>query len=127
VAKRVRNRSAHRPGGQGPSRTNNTSSSSDSEVDDSVDIDAAVESVGMETTELVIEEPATPTTTAASKPRRTRRGAKAKADSLEVRSAAEGVFVREDLRRIGIITAVLVVALLTAWVVLVPMNALGLY
>jgi hypothetical protein len=130
VAKRVRgSRSTHRPGGQGPSRTSKTSDAATTaagdESDASIDanIDATVESVAAEYTELAIDETATPTT----KPRRTRRSTKVKADSLQARSAAEDVFVREDLRRIGIVSAVLIAALIAAWVVFVVMDVLNIY
>ncbi len=134
MAKRVRgSHSTHKPGGQGPSRTKKTSSDPEDAAtateadivatDGTVDIDGAMDSVVMQTTELAIEEPA-----AAPTPRRrTRRGAKAKADSLESRAAAEDAYVRADLRRIGMVSGMLFVALLVAWLLVVPMNVLGLY
>lgn len=123
MAKRVRgSRSAHRPGGQGPSRTSkNDASSAEASVD--VDIDAAVESVGTEYTELALEE----TAPAPVKSRRTRRATKVKADSLQARSAAEDVYVREDLRRIGVVSVILVVSLMVAWVIFAFMDVLSLY
>ena len=130
MAKRIRgSRSSHRPGGQGPSRTkkaadDTTTPAADvSEASADVDIDAAVGAVGAEITEIAIEEPAP----AAPRPRRARRGTKIKADSLVARATAEDVYVREDLRRIGIVSATLLAALLIAWVLLVAMDLLGLY
>lgn len=130
MAKRVRgSRSSHRPGGHGPSRTSktsNTDSAAASDVSDvavDADIDAAVESVGAEYTELAIEE----TAPKPVKARRTRRASKVKADSLQARSAAEDVYVREDLRRIGIVSVVLVAGLAVAWVIFVAMDVLNLY
>ena len=135
MAKRVRgSQSTHKPGGQGPSRTKKTSSdpqdaatATEADIvatDGTVDIDGAMDSVVMQTTELAIEEPVA----AAPTPRRrTRRGAKAKADSLESRAAAEDVYVHADLRRIGIVSGMLFVALIVAWLLVVPMNVLGLY
>jgi hypothetical protein len=130
VAKRVRgNRSAHQSGGQGSSRTSKTSDESTDAASDAsaagsdVDIDAAVGSVGTEYTEIALEEVAP----APVKPRRARRSTKVKADSLQARSAAENVYVREDLRRIGVVSVILVVTLMVAWVIFVVMDVLGLY
>jgi len=130
VAKRVRgSRSSHRPGGQGPSRTKKASDDTASPTADvsetsaDVDIDAAVDAADMEITEIAIEEPA-PT---APRARRARRGTKIKADSLVARATAENVYVREDLRRIGIVSATLLSGLLIAWLLLAPMDLLGLY
>jgi hypothetical protein len=130
VAKRVRgSRSAHRPGGQGPSRTSKSSSADSAAASDAsdvvvdADIDAAVESVGGEYTELAIEE----TAPKPVKTRRTRRSSKVKADSLQARAATEDVYVREDLRRIGVVSVILVVMLIVAWIVFVAMDVLNLY
>lgn len=133
MAKKVRDtHSTHRPGGQGPTHTKKTSSGTDSSTaaatdslstSSEVDIDGAVDAVTMQGTELQIEEQAP----AIAKPRRARKATKLKADSLEARSVAENTYVREDLRRIGIISAALVTALLVAWVLLVPLNLAGLY
>jgi hypothetical protein len=128
VAKRVRgSRSTHRPGGQGPSRTKKTSDDAAAADDVStaadVDIDGAVESVSGEYTELAIEE-SSPTPT---KRRRARRSPKVKADSLEARVAAENIYVRADLRRIGMVSVVLVVGLAVAWVLFVMLDLLSLY
>ncbi len=130
MAKRVRgNRSAHQSGGQASSPTSKTSDASTDAASDTsaaggeVDIDAAVGSVGTEYTEIALEE-ATP---APVKSRRTRRSTKVKADSLQARSAAEDVYVREDLRRIGVVSVILVVTLAVAWVVFVVLDVLSLY
>ncbi len=129
MAKRVRgSRSTHRPGGQGPSRTKKTTdeAAAANEVSDvaaDVDIDDAVESVATEYTEIAIEEAAPAPTTR----RRTRRAPKVKADSLEARVAAENIYVRADLRRIGIVSVILVTGLVVAWVLFVVMDLLSLY
>ena len=131
MAKKVRgSTTTHRPGGQGPSRNRKTSSTGSSQdvfdaadADPSVDIDGAVETVAMQATEIGIEEAAPAT----ARSRRSRRGMRVKADSLEARSVAEDTFVREDLRSIGIIAGVLVAGLVIAWVLLVAMNVAGLY
>jgi len=86
------------------------------------DIDAAVEMVAMGSTELEIEERAP-----APRARKARRGVKVRADSLGARAAAENTWVTEDLRRIGLVSLVLVAGLLVAWVLFVPMDLAGLY
>ena len=127
MAKRVRSRSAHLPGGQGPSRTKKsseddaTTTSAASEA--TTDIDSAVETVESTYTEISVDEAAPATT----KRRRTRRPSKVKADSLEARVAAENVYVREDLRRIGVVSVVLIVGLAAAWVLFYAMDLLSLY
>lgn len=130
MAKRVRgSRSNYRPGGQGPSRTTKTDETGandavfDSEMAAGADIDAAVETVEAGYTELAVEETAAPTT----KSRRARRSTRARADSLPSRAAAEDAFVREDLRRIGAVSLILVIGLAVAWVLFYVMDLLGLY
>ena len=131
MARRTRaSRSAHRPGGQGPSRTKKSdgdaaSADADAKQTTDADIDAAVETVTAEYTELAIEEAAP--AAAPTKRRRTRRSARAQAESLEGRAAAENVFVRADLRRIGMISVILLTGLLVAWIVFVVMDVLSLY
>lgn len=130
MSKRVRgSRSAHRPGGHGPVRIRRTaeaSSAPGAEVTSpawDADIDEAIDLAVLETTEITIEE-AAPIVQPA---RRQRRVARVKADSLQARVAAENVYVLEDLRRIGFVTAVMLIGLLLAWILFVPLNLLGLY
>lgn len=127
VAKRVRGKrsAAYKPGGQGPSR--DQESGGGQTTPETLDVDAAIEDVTdaqiVETAEIAVAEPAaTP-----RKRKSARRSARSKADSLAGRAAAEESWVREDLRHIGMITVVLVVGLLIAWVVFVPMNLANLY
>ena len=134
MAKRVRSRSAHRPGGQGPSRSKKTNDDTTSSTDAAsgsgqADIDGAVETVSGEYTEISLEEApaAAATATGSTRRRRTRRSARAQAESLEGRSAAENVWVRADLRRIGIISVILLVSLAIAYIVFVVMDVLNLY
>ena len=133
MAKRARGaRSGHRPGGQGPSRTRKSGDTTSTAVPAAAgpgftggaDIDAAIETVALESEELAAAHEAylEPPTT-----RKARRGAKVRSDSLEARIAAENVFIAEDLRRIGILTIGLVAALLVVWVLLVPLELGGLY
>ena len=126
MAKRVReSRSSHRPGGYGPSRTKKSDEETTSAAgsESTADMDAAVDTVEGSYTEIAIEETAPATT----KARRTRRAPKVKADSLGARVAAENVYVREDLRRIGVVSVVLIVGLALAWVLFYAMDLLGLY
>lgn len=134
MAKRVRgSRSTHRPGGQGPSRTTKTTGASTSAADDvsqattDPDIDTTVDTIDAEYTELATEEVPRASTPEPKKARRAGRRAKAKPDDLAARSAAENVWVREDLRRIGIVSVVLFVSLALAWVVFVALDVLSLY
>lgn len=128
MAKRVRgSRSSHRPGGQGPSRsrgTNDPGADTDFDGEGLVgpDIDAALQTVEAGYTELGVD-----TAMHATPSRRSRRSTRVRADSLSVRSTAEDAFVREDLRRIGMVSAVLIIGLAIAWVLLVAMDLLGLY
>ena len=142
MAKRTRaSRSAHRPGGQGPNRTKKTSgeeSSSatpaESEVSTAEDIGASYSEV--EVDEVAAAAVAAATTTEATqqttKGKRSRkravRTAKRKSqDDLAARAAAETVWVREDLRRIGVVSLVLFVALAVAYVVFGMLDVLNLY
>ncbi len=59
--------------------------------------------------------------------RQARRRAKSRPDDLAARAAAEDVWVRADLRRIGVVSAILVAGLAVAWVVFVMLDVLGLY
>jgi hypothetical protein len=86
------------------------------------DIDAAIDSVLLEEAELTIAEP--PTVAQSPRPRR---GVKIKADSLQARIAAENVYVRDDLRRILIVSSTLFAALAAGWFVLGVLDVLGLY
>ncbi len=131
MAKRVRgSRSTHRPGGQGPSRTgkSDTSTAADEGVSQATaddGIDAAIDTIDANYSEIAIEEAAP--VAAPAKSRRARRRTKTKPDDLAARAAAENVWVREDLRRIGVVSVILVVGLALAWVVFVPMDLLNLY
>jgi hypothetical protein len=127
VAKRVRgSHSTHRPGGQGPSRNKKTGEEMSSDAGTTApvaDIDGALQTVESSYTEIAIDESAPAPRTS----RRARRSTKAKSDSLDGRVAAENVYVREDLRRIGVVSVVLVVMLAVAWVLFYAMDLLGLY
>lgn len=129
MAKRVRGgRSNYRPGGQGPSRATKTAETPGD--GDGIgaqtpvaDIDAAVGTVEAEYTELALEEPGAPV----ARSRRARRSTRVRADSLTSRAAAEDAFVREDLRRIGAVSIILIIGLALAWVLFYAMDLLGLY
>lgn len=135
MAKRARaSRSAHRPGGQGPSRSRK-SADTPAQQDQPVaapapaaDIDTAIDTVDAAYTELTIDEaaPAAATPRAPASRRRSRR-VKVKSDELEVRAASESVWIREDLRRIGFVSVVLLAALAASWILFVLLDLLRLY
>jgi hypothetical protein len=130
VAKRVRgSQSTHRPGGvvaprsQRPPATSGAASTTTVDTTWDPGIDQAIDSVVMESTQVTIADPVAPDPTSA----RARKRVTVKSDSLQARVAAENVYVREDLRRIAVVTGVLVSGLAVAWVLFVPLNLLGLY
>jgi hypothetical protein len=129
VAKRNRgSRSAHRPGGQAPARarrapdagTSGHGSAPTSSWD--ADIDSAIDLVVLEENTLALDEP-----TPASQAARPAKRVKVRADSLDARVAAEDVYVREDLRRIAVVSTILIASLVAAWVVFVLFDVLDLY
>ena len=145
MAKRTRaSRSAHRPGGQGPTRTKK---SSDGETSSAVPSEAEVtdaEEIGATYSEVEVDEiaasaiAAATATQATEEPepipgRRSLRRAQGRTskkrghDALAARAAAEDVWVREDLRRIAVVSLILVVGLGLAYIVFVVIDVLGLY
>ena len=142
MAKRSRaSRSARRPGGQGPTRTKKPSgaeASSETSVDPGV---SPAEEIGASYSEVEVDEiaaaavAAAATTQATQEPttgkrarRRAVRTAKRKTqDDLASRAAAETIWVRQDLRRIVVVSIVLIVALAVAYVVFGRVDVLGLY
>ncbi len=139
MAKRVRSRGSYRPGGQGPSRTKTTApgasdAASDAIVDDvaydEVEVDEiAAAAVASATPAQPAATPAQPAATTAGRraSRRERRRPRGRTDELAARATAESSWVQDDLRRIGVITVILVVALVVAWVVFGYLDVLGLY
>jgi len=143
VAKRVRgSRSAHRPGGQGPSRTkkpaNGAAEATDAETaapDQDVVSDAAygeveVDEVAAAAVAAVATTEAAPSEEQAprrSRRRERRRSPKQRTDDLTARATAESVWVRADLRRIGLVSVVLLVLLAVAWVIFGVLDVLNLY
>lgn len=134
VAKRARaSRSSHRPGGQGPSRSGKPAARAASAGGPQApplpepDIELAIEAVEDDLTELTIEEPAAPPVPEPTGRRRSRRATRTRSDDLGARAAAENAWVRADLRRIGLVSAVLLAALAVAWLVFVVLDVLRLY
>jgi hypothetical protein len=130
VAKRVRgSHSTHRPGGHAtvrppkPPATGVTAAPTAPGASWDAGIDEAIDSLVMETTEVTIEDPVAPERPSP----RARRRVSVKADSLEARVAAENVYVREDLRRIAVVSAILIGGLAVAWFLFVVLDLLGLY
>lgn len=81
------------------------------------------EVTGLTIAETAAVEPAPPTRRSRQERRRTR----TRPDDLEARMASENVWVREDLRRIGVVSVVLLASLAVAWVLFVAVDLLGLY
>lgn len=140
MAKRVRgSRSAHRPGGQGPSRAKKTSDDAALAPDDvtpaspdELVTDADYSEVDVD--EVAVAALAAATTTKepepeqARTPRRGRRRArKQRSSDLPARVAAENVWVREDLRRIGLVSVVMLAGLAVTWVFFGLLDVLSLY
>lgn len=130
MAKRVRgSHSTHRPGGLAPVRSTRPATNAPGTPGTPIstawdaDIDGAIDSVIVETTEVTIADPVAPLPSSA----KSRRRVTVKADSLEARVAAENVYVREDLRRIAVVTGILVAGLAVCWVLFVLLDLLDLY
>jgi hypothetical protein len=74
------------------------------------------------------EPPPTAATTRGGRRATSRRTSKRRtAEELTARAAAEDAWVREDLRRIGLISVLLLVLLAVAWVLFGVVDVLGLY
>lgn len=144
MAKRTRaSRSAHRPGGQGPSRTKKasdaelSSATADAEVSTAEDIGATYSDVEVDEVAAAAIAAATASQATEAPPearpgrrarRRTARTSKKRnQDDLASRATAETVWVRADLRRIGVVSVVLFVALAVAYVVFGVVDVLNLY
>jgi len=132
VAKRVRSRGSYRPGGQGPSRTKSTAPGASDAASDAIVGDVAYDEVEVDEIAAAAVASATPAQPAAATEgrrasRRERRRPRGRTDELAARATAESTWVQDDLRRIGVITVILVVALVVAWVVFGYLDILGLY
>ncbi len=127
MAKRVRgSHSTHRPGGQAPTRPQKPATATSSSWDDAASdasIEQAIDSVVLETTEVTIADPVAPTLM----PSRARKRFTVKQDSLQARVAAENIYVREDLRRIAVVSGILIAGLAVSWVLFVLLDLFGLY
>ncbi len=142
MVKRTRaSRSAHRPGGQGPTRAKKTS---DAEASPPTSSQAGTDTVADAVTgysEVEVDEVAaaavaastatvasdTPTTGRRSRRRAQGRTSKKSHGDFATRAAAEDVWVRADLRRIGVVSVILVVALALSYLVFGVMDVLSLY
>ena len=142
MAKRTRaSRSAHRPGGQGPNRTKKTSGAESSATTSAEPEVSTAEDIGASYSEVEVDEAAAAAVAATSTAqatqdaptgKRSRRRAvrtskRKSAYDLAARAAAETLWVREDLRRIGIVSVILIVALALSYVVFGVMDVLNLY
>ena len=142
MAKRTQaSRSAHRPGGQGPSRKKTSGAEAGSSTADEAKA-SSTEEIGASYSEVQVDEVAAAAVAAASSTqvaeeptsgRRSRRRARGRSstkksrDDLASRAAAEDVWVRDDLRRIAIVSVILVAALALAYLVFGVMDVLSLY
>lgn len=131
MAKRARaSRSTHRPGGQGPSRSRKSDDASTSPAEPAIEAETVsagemtVEASDPHRAETAVAPPA-----AQLESRRTRRARRAKTrpDNLAAQAEAENAWVRADLRRIAIVSAIMLVALAVAWVLFVALDVLSLY
>lgn len=148
MAKRTRaSRSARRPGGQGPNRTKKSSGAETSSATPADPEVSSAEDIGADYSEVEVDEVAAAAVAAAtttqaaeaaqpaqepssgrrSRRRKERTSKKRSQDDLAARAAAETVWVRADLRRIGIVSVVLLVALAVAYLIFGVMDVLGLY
>ena len=143
MAKRTRaSRSARRPGGQGPSRTKKTSEAETSPATPTEPEVSGAEEIGASYQGVEVDEVAAAAIAATAKTpqsedeltgRRARRRARGRTakkrsqEDLASRAAAETAWVREDLRRIGVVSVVLLAALAIAYVVFGVMDVLSLY
>ncbi len=139
MAKRARgSRSAHRPGGQGPNRSRKTSDEATSAAKDASPTMPANDLLTDDDySDVEIDEIAAAAITAATAPaepsepeprrRRERRRARQRPSDLAARASAEDVWVRDDLRRIGVVSVILLVSLAACWVVFGFLDVLNLY
>ena len=143
MAKRTRaSRSAHRPGGQGPTRAKKTSEAETSSATSTQDDVSTAEDISGSYSDVEVDEVAAAAVAASTAPavseepptgRRSRRRARGRTskkkgqDDLASRATAEDVWVRADLRRIAVVSVILVAALAAAYVVFGVMDVLNLY
>jgi hypothetical protein len=142
VVKRTRaSRSAHRPGGQGPTRAKKTSDaepgsppSTQAETETAEDVLASYSEVEVDevAAAAVAASTATATGEVPTAGRRSRRRAQGRTSrkshgDFASRAAAEDVWVRADLRRIAVVSVILVVALALAYLVFGVLDVLTLY
>ena len=132
MARRARaSRSSHRPGGQGPDRSRKTGDAPAAAVPSvpqpatDADIDAAIDIIGSQYPEVAVAQVAPAVEPKAT--RRARQRAKSRPDDLATRAVAEDAWVRADLRRIAIVSGVLLAGLAAAWVIFVLLDVLSLY
>lgn len=132
-------RSSHRPGGQGPSRTRKSSDGATPEEEfAAAPAEAGLTGPGggeVEVDEIAAAAVAATATTAApaapSDPRtsrrRDRRRSRQRPGDLAARAGTESVWVRADLRRIAVVSVILLAALAASWIVFGLVDVLSLY
>jgi hypothetical protein len=118
LAKRVRGqRSTHRPGGVGPARIDRDPSAIRRTVTTPGAAPAASLVTDADAGPTAARRSAAGPTAIAARDTRTR--TRLKAGGLEQKAAAEAAWVTEDLRRIAVISAIMLAGLALAWVVFV--------
>lgn len=128
MAKRQRgSRSAHRPGGYGPTRA--PRSATGTRPADAAGIAAvpAASPAAASPARPSTPSPAVAASASRSTPPKARVRTRQRGDTLAARVAAEESWISDDLRRIAIISGALVLSLLLAWFLLVVLNLSGLY
>ena len=132
MARRARtSRSSHRPGGQGPDRSRKAADAPVTPAQDAMgptgeaDIDAAIDSIDSQYPDVSMTVAAP--VAAPKQTRQARRSARSRPDDLTAHAVAEDVWVREDLRRIGVVSLILLAGLAASWVVFVLLDVLNLY
>jgi hypothetical protein len=139
VAKRVRGpRSTHRPGGQGPSRVSREERATPSgrsavQAPEPAVGTASVPARPPDTVSPEVPAPpaprprTAPRTEAAASARVSRTRSRARADSLASRASAELVYVTDDLRRIAVVSLVMLVVFGVIWLLLAVIDPLSVY
>jgi hypothetical protein len=116
LAKRVRGqRSTHRPGGVGPARSEREPTIRSASPEASLSVAPAVASRAVEPPASVLAV-AGPGATATARDLRPR--TRLRSSGLDQKAAAETEWVTDDLRRIAVISAIMVAGLALAWVLL---------
>jgi hypothetical protein len=125
LAKRVRGqRSTHRPGGTAQARPERDATAARASESRTVPTSASTAAaVGTGQSSAVTASPvATTTTRSATATPELRPRTRLRSSGLEQKAAAETAWVTDDLRRIAVISAIMIAGLAIAWVLLVVLG-----